>query len=114
MMKGLLILFIATPLWSACPLYSYRQSPQLNQEIQNICANIANPKENNATANAITMNGPFQLAALTLAQIQGLTTAVSGQEYYCSDCVTDVVCVSTATNHKGSFARQSARTTVCQ
>lgn len=85
----------------------------MNQEIQNICSNISNPKANDITANQIVMNGPFQLSALKISQMQGLRTSVIGQEYYCTDCTTDSVCVSTATSKVGSFAEVGARTTVC-
>lgn len=112
-MKTLLIIFICGSLsWAACPLYQYRQNPQLNQEIQNICANITNPVINGGTANNMVMNGAFQLKALTLSQMQKIASPIIGQEYFCSDCVTDAVCVSTA-SLKGSFSRISSRTTIC-
>lgn len=105
---------MAQPSWAACPLNQFRNNPQLNQEIQNICANIANPKANDITANQIVMNGPFRPSSLTLVQMQGLFTAVVGDTYYCSNCTTDTLCTSTATAKVGSFSRISARNIVCQ
>jgi hypothetical protein len=111
--KIIFILFVANVSWAACPLYQYRQDPQLNQEIQNICSNISNPKQNSATANAITMNGPFQSNGLTLAQLKALTPSGLGQQYFCSDCATDLICASSGTS-RGAFVRVSSRGTVCQ
>jgi hypothetical protein len=111
MKKTIIFLFIASSGWSACPLYQYNRDPQLNQEIQNICSNITNPVINGETANTITMNGGFQLKALTLSQMQSMTP-LTGQEYYCSNCSTDSVCISTAAV-KGSFSRLTSRTTIC-
>lgn len=47
-----------------------------------------------------------------LTQLQAIAPSSLGIAYYCSDCTTDVLCVSTGTA-TGSFARVSARTTVC-
>lgn len=112
MKKIAFIVFMAIPGWGACPLFQYKDDPHLNQEIQNICANISNPVINGGTANTLAMNGGFQLKALTLSQIQSLQTPLLGQEYFCSNCTTDAVCVSTSTS-KGSFSRTSNRSTVC-
>lgn len=112
-MKTIFIIFSLSSLtWAACPLYQYKTDPQLNQEIQNICANITNPVINGETANTISMNGAFQLKSLTLSQMQSITNPLAGQEYYCSNCTTDAVCISTA-SIKGSFSRLSSRTTTC-
>lgn len=113
MKRIIIILFASSSVWGACPLAQYRGDPQLNQEIQNICNNIANPKENNATANSILMYGPLQSNSLTLAQLKALTPSGPGQQYYCSDCATDLICASTGTS-KGAFSRVSSRGTVCQ
>lgn len=107
----ILLMFIGANGWAACPLYQYNGDPQLNQEIQNLCSNITNPVINGGTANTFTMNGAFQLKALTLSQMQSLTPVI-GQEYYCSNCTTDSVCVSTSAV-KGSFSRVTSRTTTC-
>lgn len=112
-MKTLIIIVILGSFANAaCPLYQYKNDPQLNQEIQNICSNITNPVINGGTANTMAMNGAFQLKALTLSQMQSIQSPLTGQEYYCSNCTTDSVCVSTA-NAIGSFSRLTSRTTTC-
>lgn len=111
MKKTLFILLLTQVSWAACPLYQHRNDPSMNQEIQNICANIANPVSNTVTANQIVMNGGLQLKSLTLVQIQAVVGPI-GQEYYCSNCSADAVCVSTSTK-ANTFVRLSARTTAC-
>ena len=112
MRKIALILLFSSSAWAACPLYQYRDNPTMNQEMQNMCANILNPVANTVTANQVVMNGGFQLKSLTLTQIKAQVGPV-GQEYFCSDCATDAVCVSTSTK-ANTFVRLSARTTACQ
>lgn len=112
-MRTLFLIFSVSSLTSAaCPLYQYKSDPQLNQEIQNICSNIANPIVNGETANTISMNGAFQLKSLTLNQMQSIVNPLIGQEYYCSNCTTDAICVSTA-NVRGAFSRLTSRITTC-
>jgi hypothetical protein len=49
----------------------------------------------------------------TLAQILATTPIAAGEQYYCSDCTTDTVCVSTGTD-VGAFVSVSSRTVVCR
>lgn len=48
----------------------------------------------------------------TKSQLRSLTPTAAGRIYYCSDCTTDAVCVSTGTA-TGSFSQMTSRTTVC-
>jgi hypothetical protein len=112
MRKISLILLFSSSAWAACPLYNYRNDPSMNQEMQNMCQQILNPIANTVTANQVVMNGGLQLKSLTLAQIKAQTVPI-GTEYFCSDCGTDSVCVSTSTK-TNAFVRLSARTTTCQ
>lgn len=64
------------------------------------------------TLSSVAASGYIQNASKTLAQIQAITPTAVGQSYYCSNCTTDAVCVSTGTG-PGAFSRVSARTTAC-
>lgn len=59
-----------------------------------------------------TIYNDFKRFSKTLAQILAITPDYAGQQYYCSNCTTDAVCISTGTG-VGAFVRASARTTVC-
>ena len=54
-----------------------------------------------------------QLASQTLAELNAKVPTAAGQVFYCSNCATDAVCVSTGTG-TGAFVRMSARGTACQ
>lgn len=61
-----------------------------------------------------TFGGMVKLTSKTLANLASTTpTAGAGQVFYCSDCVTDALCVSTQTA-TASWARVSAKTVACQ
>lgn len=49
----------------------------------------------------------------TLAELRALTPKDLGEAWACSNCATDMVCVSSGTG-TGAFVRFSARTTACQ
>lgn len=49
-------------LWAACPLYEYKNDPQLNQELHNICSNISNVSVNTVT-NSTPSGAIFEFAA---------------------------------------------------
>ncbi len=49
----------------------------------------------------------------TIAVLGATTPGLVGQLYYCSNCTTDAVCVSTGTT-VGSFSRATSKTTACQ
>jgi len=66
-----------------------------------------------ATISTAVLSGYFQLASKTLAQLAASTPTAVGQEYYCSNCVTDAVCISTQ-SVTAKWARTSLRTTACQ
>jgi hypothetical protein len=51
-----------------------------------------------------------RIASRTLAELQALTPSRAGLVYYCSDCTTDGLVVSTGTT-VGAFGRSSAKTT---
>jgi hypothetical protein len=53
------------------------------------------------------------LETRTKAQIQTTIPYRVGLTYFCTDCTTDAVCVSTGVG-TGDFSRLSARTTACQ
>lgn len=58
------------------------------------------------------VTGYFQMASKTGAQIRALTPAAVGQNYYCSDCTTVPVCVSTGTA-LGAWSISTNRTSAC-
>ncbi len=66
-----------------------------------------------------TFNGDVVLSSITyvalrtLAQIKAYTPASVGGAFYCSDCTTDGLCVSTGTA-QGAFGRSSSKNTACQ
>lgn len=62
------------------------------------------------TAAGIVTSSRFQLSSKTLAQLQALAPDAVGELYYCSNCTTDGIVVSTGTAI-GAWARVSARTT---
>lgn len=51
-----------------------------------------------------------EIPSQTKAQLQSITPKKAGLIYYCSDCTTDGVVVSTGTG-RGAFGRISARST---
>jgi len=55
----------------------------------------------------------FAQTSKTLSQIAAITPATVGESYYCSNCTSETVCVSTATT-TGAFVGNSARTNPCQ
>lgn len=60
---------------------------------------------------SITASGGWtQLSPRTLNELRTTTPTGTGQEYYCSDCVTDSVAVSSGTT-RGAFARVASKTT---
>lgn len=61
----------------------------------------------------VSSDGGHGLASKTLAQLAALTPTVAGIQYYCSNCVTDAICISTGTAI-ASFSRVTSKTTVCQ
>lgn len=63
------------------------------------------------TTSSMVVGGYFQLPSRTLAQLQALSPAKVGLEYYCSDCVSMVVCYSTGTT---AYAVASSSKTRCQ
>lgn len=99
----ILIALLASTVSAAGPKYNYRD-PKLNDEIENIYHDIGN-----------STNEPAAMAppSRTLAQLKTVTPTKKGLMFYCSDCTTDTVCVSTGATIFG-FSRISARTTSCQ
>lgn len=66
--------------------------------------------EASPSTNAVIMGGRFVLPSKTLSQFLTTAPTTVGELYYCSDCTTDGIVVSTGTA-AGGFARCSARTT---
>lgn len=71
------------------------------------------------STNTAVTTGYLQLYSRTRAQIAAITPVpttpggvVTGQEYYCSDCTTTSVCISTG-SAKGAFSTMANLTTVC-
>lgn len=56
---------------------------------------------------------PFRFQSLTLAQIQATTATITGQAYYCSNCASTTICVSTGSTAARQFASPSSKTTAC-
>lgn len=72
-----------------------------------------------ASTNTAITTGYLQLYSRTKAQIAVITPVpttvggvVTGQEYYCSDCTTTSVCISTG-SAKGAFSTMANLTTAC-
>lgn len=65
------------------------------------------------TATSVIATGSIQLPSKTLAQLGALIPGALGQMYYCSNCATDAICVSTQTA-TASWARDSSKGTLCQ
>jgi hypothetical protein len=64
-----------------------------------------------AVLSGVAADGGIAPWSRTKAQLAALAPSKAGEEYYCSDCSTDGIVVSTGTA-AGSIARISARTTV--
>lgn len=111
-MRLIPLILLTMNAWASCPLYTYPENKKLDQEINNTCENILNPVSNTITANSLVINGSSQLGPGTLSKLKATIPTAAGQLYYCSDCSTDAICVSTGTG-RGSFTRLSARTTAC-
>ena len=96
----LIILFLTSPCMAKGPKYNF-DNPRLNDEMENIYKDIQ-------------FSSQFiDVKSVTKAEIQALTPKQAGRLYFCSDCTTDAICVSTGTAI-GSFSRLTARTTACQ
>lgn len=67
----------------------------------------------NVTGNAASATIGSGFTSLTLAGIQGVTPTAVGQVYYCSNCATTPVCVSTGTT-LASFSGFATKATLCQ
>ena len=65
------------------------------------------------SATTITASSFIQHASLSAAIIKALTPVAVGQIYYCSDCSTVPLCVSTGTA-VGAFSLITNRASVCQ
>ena len=73
-----------------------------------------NVNMSSATVHSITADsGYMQLASKTVSQLGAITPSAVGQHYYCSDCATVPVCISTGTN-KGAFSIVTNKTSACQ
>ena len=67
---------------------------------------------NGTTKGVILPNGYLQLYSQTKAQIKAFTPGEVGQQYYCNDCTTTTVCISTGTA-LGAFSQIQSPTTAC-
>lgn len=100
-MKEVLLLLLLTSYAAASGPKHVFQDARLNDEFDNAYFDIGKIPQF------------IDIYSLTKAQILGLTPTRVGRLYFCSDCTTDAVCVSTGTL-LGAFSRVSARTTACQ
>lgn len=98
-MRYLLLILLPTMALATGPKYNY-EDPKLNDEFENVYRDITKGDDDTPES-------------FTLAQLKTKTPERKGRFYFCSDCVTDGVCISTGTTIYG-FARISARTTACQ
>lgn len=71
MKKLLLILLLASSVRAACPLYQ-NSDPQLNQELNNTCQNIANPQINSAKI----ANEVVSVSTITNLTVSNITSAI--------------------------------------
>lgn len=99
-MKTLFLIFLAVPLMAAGPKHNFEDSA-LNDEFENVYFDIGKIPQF------------IDLYSMTKSQIALLIPKRVGRLYFCSDCTTDAVCVSTGTTI-ASFSRLTARTTACQ
>jgi hypothetical protein len=67
----------------------------------------------NSTRAAILGDGGLRIGSKSLASFAASTPTASGIQYFCSDCTTDALCVSTSTT-LGNWARVSSKSTKCQ
>lgn len=95
MKKILFLLLLATPVHAEGPLFRHKDKV-VSQEFENVYQDMR----------TIAPRVP----ARTKAQLQALAPSRAGLIFYCSDCSTDGVVVSTGTG-VGAFGRISARTT---
>lgn len=99
-MKTLFLILIPSVALAGGPKYTYKTPPGLDDEINNIYHDIRAPR-------------PFDYyAPYTLAQLKTVTPTLSGQAYYCSDCATTPVCISTGTTIFG-FSSFANKATAC-
>lgn len=61
-----------------------------------------------------TYQAPQGFPIRTKAQIQAITPSALGLGYYCSDCATAVICVSSGTSSANQFFSSTSRATGCQ
>lgn len=101
-MKTLLFLIVLCPVfgWSEGPEFKHKD-PTILQEFENVYVDLRDAKSSS------------RAVSKTLANIILFTPGAAGTMVYCSDCVTDAICVSTGAV-VNSFVRVSARTTKCQ
>lgn len=99
-MKVLFLIFLASSCMAAGPRYDY-DDKKLNDEFSNVYYDIGKIPQ------------LIDVKSFTKAEILTLTPERVGRLYFCSDCTTDAVCVSTGTTI-ASFSRLTARTTACQ
>lgn len=90
----LFILFMVGASWGIGQKYSF-DDPHLNDEFENVYKYVNNPPPPT----------PF-----TKAQLQTLTPRRAGLLFFCTDCTTDGIVVSTGST-VGGVGRISARTT---
>lgn len=101
-MKIIVLMLIAAPIFASGPKYvGSKTDPNVYQEFGNVYHDLSVP------SSFVTPR------SFTKAQIQATIPQTVGQIYYCSDCTTDVIVVSTGTG-TGAFSRISSRTTAIQ
>jgi hypothetical protein len=83
----------------------------MSSNTTHIITNLTSVTDVGVTTDMSNATNNLLIPTLTLAQMAALI-AQAGQPAYCSNCVTDAMCVSTGTVN--SFVRTSARATKCQ
>jgi hypothetical protein len=59
-----------------------------------------------------TVNGFLQMYSTSVAEFRTITPTVAGQVYYCNNCTTVPICISTGTT-RGAFALITSKITAC-
>lgn len=103
MMKVLLILCLAAPLFADGPKNVFRDS-RMNDELENVYHDIKG-----VTTRPSLLKAPKR----TLAQLRSTTFKDADEIYYCTDCTQDAIVASTGPT-RGGIGRLTAKSTAPQ
>jgi hypothetical protein len=85
----ILIAFLSSQGWAACPLYTYPENHKIDQEMNNICDNIQSVSNGISSTSSITLRG-LTVSSLTVtsqAQIKGTKTNDSAAVGYVGEFI---------------------------